>query len=835
MKLRFLSLEDNPLDAEMIEVTLLNSDIDCELQRVDTRADFINALETAEFDLILADYSLPNFDGLSALNIAHDRRPDIPFLFVSGSLGEEVAIEALKQGATDYVLKQRLSRLVPCVQRALQEAQERRERLQAEAALRESETRLRMIIESAKEYAIFTLDLDNHITSWNAGATRLLGYAEAEILGQSGRLIFTPEDNAEGKAEQELHTALTEGQSENRRWHVRKDGSCFWSTGFVMPLRDAAETVQGFIKIMRDETAQRQAEERFQLLYNTTSDLLATEQPLTLMHNLFSKLSAPLSLDYAFNYIVEPKADRPMLHLKHYEGLAAAAVSAIEWLEFGQDLCGLVAQERQQILLDRAELACHPNGQLYRQLGATAYAGQPLIVRGRLLGTLCFASCCRTHFTSDEADLLQTVCDQMAIALERNNLLNSIQQQAEQLERANQIKDEFLAVVSHELRSPLNPILGWAKLLRQGNLNSERAATALEIIERNAQLQAQLISDLLDISRILRGKLSLDEMPVDLSSVITGAFETVRLAAEAKHIHFRIELNQPGAEQAREPENSPPTIRVMGDAARLQQVVWNLLSNAVKFTPPGGQVDVKLEQVESANVAESPSYAQITVTDTGKGITPDFLPYVFDHFRQEDGATTRRFGGLGLGLAIARQIVEMHGGHIRVDSPGEDQGATFTVQLPLWRNGKSVVESRENKDNSPHSTPYPPLTGVQILVVDDEPDSREFVTFVLEQAGATVISVASGIEALQRLEQSAPSLIISDIGMPDLDGYGLLQQIRLMEQAKLVPAIALTAYAGEFDRQQAFKAGFQHHITKPAEPETLVKTVATLTGKKSSS
>ncbi|NHC36791.1 PAS domain S-box protein [Scytonema millei] len=673
-------------------------------------------------------------------------------------------------------------------------------RKEAETALSQSESRFRLMVESAKDYAIFTLDLNGNVTSWNWGAERLLGYSEAEILGCSGRIIFTPEDNERGKAEQEMQIALTQGQAENERWHVRKDGSRFWGSGLVMPLRDEADNVQGLVKIMQDKTAQRQADERFRLLYDTTSDLLATERPLALMHNLFSKLSAQLELDYFYNYMVEEKDNRAMLHLRNYGGISDEAAEAIEWIEFGQYLCGLVAQERRQIVLDRAQISTHPNAQLICSNGVTAYAGQPLIVQGRLLGTLSFASRSRTCFTPAEIDLLQSVCEQMAIALERANLIASIQQQAQQLQQANRIKDEFLAVLSHELRSPLNPILGWSKLLQQRKLDAAKTATALATIERNAQLQSQLIEDLLDISRILRGKLSLNQMPVDLRMVVSSALETVRLAAEAKSLQIETTI--------------PPNMgTVMGDAGRLQQVVWNLLSNAVKFTPHNGQIAVALTQTGT--------HAQIQVIDTGIGINPNFLPYVFEHFRQEDGATTRKFGGLGLGLAIARQIVEMHGGTITVESQGEGQGATFTVLIPLaLQSSELPIEVSSDLTGD--------LSGIDILVVDDEPDSREFVAFVLEQAGAIVTSVASGIEALQAIEQSVPDLIVSDIGMPDLDGYMLMRQIRTLEQARHVPAIALTAYAGELDKQQAIAAGFGQHIPKPVEPEKLASAIHAL-------
>jgi signal transduction histidine kinase len=371
---------------------------------------------------------------------------------------------------------------------------------------------------------------------------------------------------------------------------------------------------------------------------------------------------------------------------------------------------------------------------------------------------------------------------------------------------ANRIKDEFLAVLSHELRSPLNPILGWTKLLQGGKLTEARASEALITIDRNAQLQAQLIDDLLDISRILRGKLTLHAAPVDLRFVISAALETVRLAAESKQIQIHLSLTS-------------QMVRVMGDTGRLQQVVWNLLSNAVKFTPTGGKVEVHLTQTELD--------AQIQVIDTGKGINPDFLPYVFEHFRQEDGATTRKFGGLGLGLAIVRQIVEMHGGRVSVESAGENQGATFTVQIPLIR---TVVDALPDPSPSTAASHPMPLAMVRALVVDDDPDNGNFVGFLLEESGAIVTVTTSALEALQVLEQQHFDILLSDVGMPDMDGYMLIQQIRAQtdQPSAKIPAIALTAYAGELDQQQAIAAGFQHHLAKPVNPDTVISLITQL-------
>jgi len=529
--------------------------------------------------------------------------------------------------------------------------------------------------------------------------------------------------------------------------------------------------------------------------------------------------------------MVEEKDNQPMLHLSNYQGISEATAREIEWVHFGEYLCGLVAQKRRQLVFDQSQLLRHPNAQNLCAMGATAYAGQPLLVQGKLIGTLSFASRTRTHFTPAEIDLLQSTCDQVAIALERANLTVSLQQQAEQLRQANRIKDEFLAVLSHELRSPLNPILGWSKLLQTGKLNPTQTKQALATIERNAKLQSELIEDLLDVSRILRGKLSLNVSSIHLASIIQAAIETVQLAAEAKSITIETNLDTKIGQ-------------VAGDSTRLQQVVWNLLSNAVKFTPSGGQIEVRLEKViaDSALVkrqdsdqqpitnSQSPisAYAQITVRDNGKGITPDFLPHVFDYFRQEDGATTRKFGGLGLGLAIVRHLIELHGGTVHVESAGEDLGATFTVNLPL-----SNAENKQQAEygSVPAATDSPlPLQNVRVLVIDDDVDSREFVVFVLEQAGASVTVAATASEGFLALSQSCPDVLLSDIGMPDMDGYMLMRQIRALspEQGGKIPAIALTAYAGDFNQQQALAAGFQQHLSKPVEPETLIRAIGLL-------
>ncbi|YAF95611.1 MAG: PAS domain-containing protein [Nodularia sp. CChRGM 3473] len=389
----------------------------------------------------------------------------------------------------------------------------------------------------------------------------------------------------------------------------------------------------------------------------------------------------------------------------------------------------------------------------------------------------------------------------------------SERKQAEaELKQANQIKDEFLAILSHELRSPLNPILGWSTLLKSRKFDQATTNRALDIIERNAKLQIKLIDDLLDVSRIIRGKLSLNFTVVNLGYVIDAALEMVRLAAEEKsiQIHQQIDRN---------------VGQVWGDFHRIQQVVGNLLSNSIKFTPSGQQIDIILSAIKADN-HHSPNYAQITVRDTGQGISPEFLPRVFEYFLQADSSITRKFGGLGLGLAIVRHLVGLHGGTVVADSLGEGQGATFTVRLPLMPEKVKVQKQKSQEDKQKLDSSL--LSGLRILIVDDEADTLEFISFLLQQYGAIATMAASATEAMAVIAQSPPDLLISDLGMPEVDGYSLIRRIRAMppERGGKIPAIALTAYARESDRQRVLAAGFQKHVAKPVASTELLILIA---------
>lgn len=449
------------------------------------------------------------------------------------------------------------------------------------------------------------------------------------------------------------------------------------------------------------------------------------------------------------------------------------------------------------------------------------------------------------QFTDSDERLVATLATQVGVAYENAKLYSDVQRHAAELraeiverkqaeyeraellvreraaraeaEEANRTKDEFLATLSHELRTPLSAILGWTHLVRTGRLDEQQIARAFDTIERNARSQSQLIDDLLDVSRIITGKLQIEQRPVQLSAVIEAAIEAVRPAFESKQVRFELDAK-------------PPSSLVLGDANRLQQIFWNLFSNAVKFTPQDGEVRVTVTRNYPA--------VEIVIRDSGIGINPDFLPYIFDRFRQADGSTTRAHGGLGLGLSIVKHLVQLHQGTVAVASDGVNRGANFTVQLPLASavgTEQSLSLVGNERDGSALELSTQILEGLRVLVVDDEADSRELVTAILTRSGSEVKCSKSAAQAIRDFKKWKPDLLISDIGMPQEDGYALIRKVRKLEskRERQIPAIALTAYATEEDRTEALTAGFQEHVTKPIEPLVLVKSIAALFGRKS--
>ncbi|AFY36455.1 ATP-binding protein [Calothrix sp. PCC 7507] len=572
---------------------------------------------------------------------------------------------------------------------------------------------------------------------------------------------------------------------------IRGDGTVFNMFGYAAPLLDKQGKARGSVAAFVDISDRKQVEKRTRQLMN---ELQRSEEVLRASEERFQAFMAHSP---ACAWITD--ADGCIIYLSptYYQTFQLTTQDAI-----GKNIFELYDAEIAQQSLENIRTAVITNQVI-----------EAIEIAPRLDGTIGDFLVYKFPIANPSGETLVggvaiDVTERRRAEEEREQLLIREQTAREAAEVANRMKDEFLAILSHELRTPLNPILGWTKLLRTRKLDDNKKAIALETIERNAVLQTQLIGDLLDISRILQGKLTLNISAVDLAATIAAAKDTVQLAAEAKEIQIHTEI-------------APLVKSCMGDSNRLQQVLWNLLTNAVKFTPAGGEVHIKLESVGT--------YAQIQVSDTGKGINPDFLPYVFDTFRQADSATTRQFGGLGLGLAIVRHIVEMHGGTVSVASLGEGQGATFTVQLPL------MINTPEVKPNDTPVADTLDLSGFHILVVDDEEDTRELLVFIMEQCGAQVNAASSATQAWGLLQQLQPDVLVCDIAMPEKDGYTLIRELRASsQQSSQTPALALTAYAGEINQQQALTAGFQKHLAKPVDPDELVRAIASLVKIKSS-
>jgi PAS domain S-box-containing protein len=585
----------------------------------------------------------------------------------------------------------------------------------------------------------------------------------------------------------------------------------------------------GRVWSFRDITERRRAEEalrdetRVLELLNRTGTTLASKLDLQAVVQAVTDAATQLSgaqFGAFFYNVTDPKGDSFVLYT-----LSGAPRSAFEKFGqpratalFGPTFRGEGAIRSDDVLKDPryGQMAPHfgmPKG----HLAVRSYLAVPVLSRsGEVIGGLFFGHAQPAVFNERAERLVQGIASQAAVAIDNARLYEAEQTARAQAERMSDMKDEFLATLSHELRTPLSAILGWSQVLRRRKVEEAELHQALDIIERNARVQTQLIEDLLDMSRITSGKVRLDIQPLQPISFVEAALETVRPAADAKGIRV---------EKILDPAAGP----ISGDPSRLQQVVWNLLSNAIKFTPKDGKVQVVLQRVNS--------HIEISVADTGIGIKGGFLPHVFERFRQADASTTRKHGGLGLGLSIVKHLVELHGGTVGAHSMGEGRGTTFTVHLPLTAVQRSADGERRHHPRTAKDAPQDyrlaNLAGVKVLVVDDEPDARDLLSRVLTDCGAEVLTAASAREALELVQKERPHLLVSDVGMPDVDGYELLRQVRALGEAQggKLPAIALTAFARSEDRTRALRAGFLVHVSKPVEPSELVATVASVTGR----
>jgi len=662
----------------------------------------------------------------------------------------------------------------------------------APGALNQSEERFRLLVESVKDYAIFMLDPGGHVLTWNAGAERFKGYTAREIVGQHFSRFYPPEALQSGLPAHELEVAQATGTFEDEGWRVRKDGTLFWANVVITALRDRTGTLVGFAKVTRDltqrrhhEESLRQSEERFRLLVEGVSEYAI----FMLDVNGFVaswNAGAQRIKGYAANEIIG----------RHFSTFYPPDARQSGWTEHELQ----VAAETGRFV---------DEGWRIRKDGTSFWAAVTITAlrdpHGRLLG---FAKLTRDLTGQKRAEALEIA------GQEREQILEAERSARIEAQRATLIKDEFLATLSHELRTPLSSILGWTQILKRkaDAITPADLKRGIEVIDRNARAQVRLIDDLLDLNRIMAGKVRLDLKQASLLDIVQTVVESAEPAARAKGIHLEVRLD-------------PDMPSLAADAGRLQQIVWNLLSNAIKFTANDGHVDVVLQRAGP--------YAVLRVSDTGIGIAASFLPRVFDRFAQSDASTTRRFGGLGLGLAISKQLVELHGGTIRASSPGEGQGATFFVELPLGEQparADAAPAGRESDDASRSPTPaLPMLDGIHVLVVDDEPDGRELLRRVLQDQAAIVTAVSSGDEALGELRTAKPHLIVSDIGMPVMDGYQFMRSLRAREaKGERIPAVALTAFARAEDRKRALLAGYQAHLAKPFDVAELVLVAADL-------
>ncbi|MGH9753019.1 MAG: PAS domain S-box protein, partial [Blastocatellia bacterium] len=696
------------------------------------------------------------------------------------------------------------------------------ERKRAEASRHAAETRYHELFDNANDI-IYTCDLEGRFTSLNMTAERLTGHKRDDVLKMNISQIVAPEhlglvrqtiiDRVATKTDASPYE-IEIVCKDSRRLPVEINARLIYENGRPVAIQGIARDIS---ERKRDERA-RQRLGHQDALRADIGDIL-TSGEITLRQSLQKCAEAIVThLDAAFARIWLLNEKDQALELQASAGLYTHTDGAHARVPVGKFKIGLIAEEKAPQLTNDVINDPHVGDREWaRREGLVSFAGYPLLIGDRLIGVI--AMFARHKLESDMLISLEVVADKVVQGVQRRWI---DEQRAAFLEReqaarrlaedASRLKDDFLAMISHELRAPLTAILGWAQMLRSGALDRASAERALLTIERNAKSQAHLVGDLLDASRITSGKLSLENRPVELMSIVEAAVDAVRPSVEAKDLRMQIVL---------EPWVGP----FNGDAERMKQVVWNLLSNAIKFTPQGGLIEVRLERLENK--------ALLIVSDTGQGIDPEYLPYIFDRFSQMDSSSRRRQGGLGLGLAIVKHIVELHGGAIYAYSRGEGQGSDFMVTLPLAVQGADSADSglwatRSEGEETRSGT----LSGVRVLVVDDEHDTREILSVMLTRYGAEIHTAGSAAEALQVFSQWRPDVLVSDIGMPVEDGYALIKKIRALppENGADVPAIALTAFASAQDKKIALAAGFQRHLAKPIEPVALAKNVALILG-----
>jgi PAS domain S-box-containing protein len=700
----------------------------------------------------------------------------------------------------------------------------RARRLEAERVSAELAERLRASLATTLRSigdALIATDAQGAITLMNSVAESLTGWSEVEARGLPLTHVFRiiheySREQAPNPVEKVLETGGVVGLA-NHTLLIARDGREIPIDDSGAPIRAGAGAIEGVVLVFRDVSERKREESRRSFLEEATS-VLAESLDYERTVARVAELAVPRFADLcAVDLLVEGQGVPKRLAVAHFDPAKLALVRQLTARDPGTSEVQIGLQRVLQsgrpvlypmiseaMLRERASDAAQLR--LLRELAPRSVLIAPLSARGRTLGAISFVFAeSRRSYGDDDLRFVEELAQRCANAIENSRAYSAEQQARRSADVANRAKDEFLAVVSHELRTPLNAIMGWAKLLSARKMDENLLTRAHETIERNAVAMAQLIEDLLDMSRVISGKLRIEVVEVDLARVVDAALDSVRPAVAAKGLELAASID-------------PALPPIAGDPTRLQQIVWNLLSNAVKFTAKGGKVEVLLRRNGGA--------LEITVTDTGKGIAPDFLPHVFDAFRQEDAGPSRNRGGLGLGLAITKQLVELHGGQIAAHSGGENRGARFDVSLPISELGS---QAKAQPPTVGFEKPEQ-IRGLRVLVVDDEEDARRLVSVILEDCGCRVTTAAGVEEALQSFRAARPDVLLSDISMPGENGFDLIRKIRALPRADggEVPAAALTAYARAEDRRSLLNAGFSIHLPKPIEPAELVAVVATL-------
>jgi PAS domain S-box-containing protein len=681
------------------------------------------------------------------------------------------------------------------------------------AATSAAEKRYRALAESAPLFVWTTL-ADGTLDYLNR---RFLDYLALgpEQLRQPAplRSAIHPADVA--RVDAVWRESLHSGQPFEIEYRLRRgaDGSYRWFLARGVPIREDDSIIARWVGSCTD-IEDRKRNEEIQRFLAETSALLASSLDYRTTLTDVAKLCVPTLADACVIDVVDDASSTPRT-------LASSSSEVEQWLE--SRLLQLAgewhsrAELSQRVVEGGSPLSDDTRGHdAAREREVVAWMLVPLVAQHQVLGSITLVSFRRgAHFEARDLAAAEELGRRAGSVVENARLFELARQEKRRAEEASTAKDLFLGTLSHELRTPLSAILGWARMLQSGSLSEDKHDRALATIERNARLQVAMIEDILDVARITSGKLRLDVAPVEIAQVVEAALDTIRPTAEAKSVRLQAVLD-------------PDTGALHGDSPRLQQIVWNLLSNAVRFTPKGGRVYVVLRRADSS--------VEIAVSDTGIGIPLEFLPRVFERFSQADASRTRQQGGLGLGLSIVKHLTELHGGTVTADSAGPGQGATFTVRLPLAPLRDTPVHGPRTSRPPPRDELFcpPELDGLHVLVVDDEPDARELVQSALEACHARVTLAKSAAEALHRLKLDRPAVLVSDIGMPDEDGYSLIRKVRALPKADGgdVPAVALTAYAHIADRTRALMEGFNNHVSKPAEPQELIAVVAALAGRR---